>query len=161
MPDYRARLSQTLTGSLKESETHESNVTRLTAFAVSTDAIAGPLWRVKYDLDSSVLGELVGTLARLYGTTVRLAELSLHEHLSSSCESCQGRGQLKDGRAVVIECKTCAGTGIRRHSDRSRAHYLQTSMAQARRHAKTLTKLASALGAADKLLNARMSDKLA
>lgn len=161
MPDYRARLNQTLTGSLLESETHESNVTRLTAFSIAADAIAGPLWRVAYAQDSSVMGELISTLAQLYGTTAQLAELALHEHLSSSCESCQGRGQLKDGRSVVIECKTCAGSGLRRFSDRSRAHYLQTSMAQARKHAKTLTKLASALGAADKRLNAKMGAKLA
>lgn len=156
MSKYRATFSKTMNGSLMENETDtESNADRLLAFAIASGPISAALWRLVYAHEPEAHQELIKALSDKLNCDLKIAELSISEFMQRQCMTCFGRKEMQIDNKVHI-CGACNGTGLYRHTDRSRAHYMKVSMAQAKKHAKVLRDLSNILGTVDAELNRGM-----
>lgn len=165
MPNYRESLPSTLESGLQEAAGDDIRpVDRLRAFSFSPRT-GTLLWRLMYDLDSSVYNDLVIALVHELENIPRsFVELALHEYLSPQCKRCNGSKSLilktETGADKRQDCPTCQGTGKHRYSDADRAAYLRVSVQSVRRKAKKIARVTELLSGYDRQVNWKMGLKL-
>ena len=68
-----------------------------------------------------LVGKTKGKMSR--GMATKLAELAIHEAVFHFCPECKGAKEMIVG-PLRITCRSCEGSGVRRHTDASRAVFL-------------------------------------
>lgn len=121
----RETIASALHSGLKDSNERETPIERVTAFA-GAGRLGTLLWRLKYANDPRAFKPaslLIGKkLPRnLHGSTrITIAQRALKEWCLPMCTVCNGAKEVMRGEKLV-ECRTCQGTGKRRHSEHERA----------------------------------------
>lgn len=153
--------------SLKWSEDHERAIDRIAA-AGRCPSVGCALWRARYALDTlsyqSARKALVKHYAIRYPSelneiTQRVVEQALHEHLSPSCETCYGAGELINETRRVA-CPECFGHRVRRYSDQERSRMMQLSFERVRRLNHKITWLLGEMGNWERMVNSILNDEL-
>ena len=65
-----------------------------------------------------------------------IAEQAIRELCKPACRTCDGRGRIESGAALIWECPACQGSGVHRHSDGERAAALGMGIRDYRRKAR-------------------------
>ena len=157
---YRSSLSRTLHGSLEGSDSdHQSNLDRLTAFSLAT-RLGTLLYRLKYDLDSSVHNDAVSALRQAAGVSLEAASVAISEWLDPNCKRCGGKAQMKVAEKLIL-CPACTDhPGKHRFSDQSRASFLRVSLGTAKRMSGAIRRAHETIGSADRHVSGTMSAQL-
>ena len=157
---YRSSLSRTLHGSLEGSDSdHQSNLDRLTAFSLST-RLGTLLYRLKYDLDSSVHNDAISALRQAAGVSLEAASVAISEWLDPNCKRCGGKAQMKVAEKLIL-CPACQDhPGKHRFSDQSRASFLRVSLGTAKRMSGAIRRAHETIGSADRHVSGTMSAQL-
>jgi hypothetical protein len=161
LTNFRAVLAHDLESSLEDGP-GERPVDRLRAFS-KAPRLGTLLWRLKYDLDPYVYKQAVLLLANRARCktpiTRRLCELAIREWMDQHCRACRGARELIAGDRRLI-CPTCQGTGLHRHSDRSRAIFMGMEAGTWKKWAKKLADVSEHLTAAERRVNVQMHVEL-
>lgn len=127
----REAIANALDSSLEWDDAHEKAIDKLTAFAYS-DRLGTLLWRVKYfNCQQSYKPALLILAKRLKPINreiaYKVAQQAMNEWLFSFCKTCLGAKEVKAGE-LVVSCKACCGTGVRRYTDQERQQAIGAHM---------------------------------
>ena len=161
---YRSSLSRSLHGSLEGSDSHhQSNLDRLTAFSFAgkaNNSLGTLLYRLKYDLDSSVHADAISALRQAAGVSLEAASVAISEWLDPNCKRCGGKAQMKVAEKLIL-CPACTDhPGKHRFSDQSRASFLRVSLGTAKRMSGAIRRAHETIGSADRHVSGTMSAQL-
>lgn len=75
-----------------------------------------------YSLIEALLDEHLGP-RHPHVNSLAIAQLALHEWTFPNCQTCEGKGEIRDLSGVCRQCFVCDGSGVRRYSDGERARF--------------------------------------
>lgn len=133
----RETIGAALLSSHLESQVHESAIDRIGALSHAT-RLGSALWRWGYSGDTQSLGSALKHLLRKAQRRLKLykghrdfplllntCKMVLYEWRFQHCQHCGGGGELESdfdltGKAILVKCNVCTGTGKKRYSDAER-----------------------------------------
>lgn len=127
-------IKATVAGSL-EWDIHEQAVDRITALALSRNAIGSAMIHAD-GLDAQSLRKVVFLVVRKLNHRYRLNRgfgekivlAALKELMQPHCPTCNGKGEIHNEGEAVVGCQSCSGTGLHRYSDSVRAELIGGSL---------------------------------
>lgn len=147
---------------------HERAIDRVAA-AGNTDDLGLALWRAKYLSEAKGYRDARAGLIALYRNVIarfeqqdvveKVVDQVLHEYLSAMCISCNGAKELMCGD-LRVTCQACAGVGVRKYDDMSRARTMGLGFSRVRRLSRSMSLLTAEISARDTAVNAVIAANL-
>lgn len=185
MANLREAYAVAASQSLKWNDDYERAIDRIAA-AGRCPAVGCALYRARYALDALSYQSARKALMRHYAArypsemkeiALSVVEQALHEHLSPSCETCLGAGQVVVGnldpsrdssremleshsRELKTTCPECMGHRVRRYSDSERSRMMKLSFERVRKLDHKINWLLGEMGNWERKVNAILNDEL-
>jgi hypothetical protein len=159
-------ISDIASGNLRQDPNSETGADRIAALAFA-DHLGAALWRLTDDLDPHVYPKVVLLLARAIRREKespklvrKIAERAVWEYVNDKCPKCMGTGTVTSASGVADACTLCDSTGVRRHTDASRARSTRLSREACAKLAGRFESAIEALAYADSGTARRVIQKL-